>query len=175
LVNSSKLLNEVSTIWKCFGKYSKEKDVCSNHGKCIDSDQCQCDPGYIGNECQKLECFEGNAIKCSGNGNCTNKPNVCDCVYGFVGEYCSTVICYNETVNTCSGNGNCTAPNVCECLRGFEGFKCEIKLQFSIHQPSSSASKILSMEPFIILLTLIFIFFSNDFSEEVFERNEELF
>jgi len=72
-------------LWKfgfgheCFGKSickNPINEVCSGHGKCINWNQCSCDEGYSGPECQYSEtvtCFGKDSTDptvCSGHGTC---------------------------------------------------------------------------------------------------------
>eukprot|EP01080_Neovahlkampfia_damariscottae_P006759 gene6759-10924_t len=36
----------------CFGKNSSDPEVCSKNGGCVGTDTCNCNTGYVGNECQ---------------------------------------------------------------------------------------------------------------------------
>jgi hypothetical protein len=65
----------------CFENFSKETYVCSGHGKCISTDQCECNSTWGGMDCSIPKCFgiiSTNSTVCSGNGLCTS-PNACVC------------------------------------------------------------------------------------------------
>src|SRR5690606_36351476 len=69
LMNMFGRMSNDNVLWKigfgheCFGKSicrNSINEVCSGHGKCINWNQCACDEGYSGAECQfvgPLTCF----------------------------------------------------------------------------------------------------------------------
>lgn len=77
---------------KCFGVPSVSDAVCSGHGTCLATDECQCDDGgeWMGVDCSLTHCFgitSNLASVCSGNGECVNH-NECSCSGGFRGHRC---------------------------------------------------------------------------------------
>ena len=65
---------------------------CSLHGQCeADTGQCQCHPGYSGNDCSLALC-PGSCGTDKRWGNCkvTNSGDYkCQCNSGFIGDDCS--------------------------------------------------------------------------------------
>src|SRR5690606_7596190 len=95
-----------NTIWKigfgheCFGKSICRhpfNEVCSGHGKCVNWNQCACDEGYYGSECQ----FSSSSTICFGKES--TDPTVC------------------------SGNGTCIANDTCSCNEEYYGQECELE------------------------------------------------
>jgi hypothetical protein len=123
-------------VSKCFGKNATDS-VCSGHGICVDHNQCSCEYGYTGNECQILQCFQMNAndtLVCSGRGNCY-APDTCNCFNGYAGENCQFNICYGVYSNNtfaCSSGGSCIGPNNCSCTLRNLGYNCEYNISTSI-------------------------------------------
>jgi alpha-tubulin suppressor-like RCC1 family protein len=77
----------------CFDILSDDTSVCSFRGKCVAHDTCQCEDGYIGNDCSIPTCFGYNTTDvsaCSGHGTCAAK-DVCLCSSGYAGDNCEKV------------------------------------------------------------------------------------
>eukprot|EP01080_Neovahlkampfia_damariscottae_P000588 gene588-8096_t len=114
----------------CFGKNSTSPDVCSGNGDCVSYNNCTCNQGYTGNNCQFTKCFgfdSSNEKICSGNGNCT-RPNYCECEDGYVGIDCKYPICFglnSSRTDSCGLNGRCSRPDFCQCFLGYSGKICE--------------------------------------------------
>jgi hypothetical protein len=127
LVSSTNVFNETT---QCFGKNATDPQVCSGFGICTSPNNCTCNQGHTGENCQFIICFEfdsSNPKVCSGHGNCS-KPNHCDCNQGYIGMDCKFPICFgfNSTVpGICGPFGKCSKPNFCECEAGYSGFRCE--------------------------------------------------
>lgn len=83
---------------------------CLNGGFCLSRNQCQCQPGYRGDACEKVEC----KIHCQNGGTCV-APYKCSCPPGYGGTLCEKVLCSPP----CQYGGRCVRPNVCHCPRGF--------------------------------------------------------
>jgi alpha-tubulin suppressor-like RCC1 family protein len=62
---------------------------CTGRGICKSYNNCTCQTGYLGAQCEIIECFGvTNANKtCNGNGAC-NAPNSCTCSNGYFGIQC---------------------------------------------------------------------------------------
>jgi len=59
------------------------KPLCSGRGVCTSRRQCQCEPGYTGEWCERRTCLMG----CSGRGLCHDGR--CVCAVGFGGPDCA--------------------------------------------------------------------------------------
>ena len=114
-------------------------NVCSGNGTCIADDECQCNSGFLGNNCEYVQCFgisnEMVQQVCNGHGICIG-PDVCLCDYNYQGESCNqtiptqptTITCFGvekNTPNVCSGRGSCSQQDLCSCSAGFNGHRCE--------------------------------------------------
>lgn len=83
---------------------------CLNGGFCTSRNHCQCQPGYHGQACEKVEC----KIHCQNGGTCV-APYKCSCQRGYGGTLCEKVLCNPP----CQYGGRCIRPNFCQCPRGF--------------------------------------------------------
>ncbi len=76
---------------KCYGVEYDNSAVCSGHGSCIGTDQCQCNDGWMGMDCSITHCFGVTSNLsdrvCSGKGKCVRRNN-CECYDGFRGHKC---------------------------------------------------------------------------------------
>jgi hypothetical protein len=67
---------------KCFGYSANDSNTCSGKGNCISNDNCKCNYGSFGNNCENdLNCFGklyNESLVCSGNGSCTYN-DICTC------------------------------------------------------------------------------------------------
>lgn len=88
---------------------------CLNGGFCVSRNHCQCQPGYHGDVCEKVEC----KIHCRNGGTCVG-PYKCSCPPGYGGTQCEKVLCSPP----CQYGGRCIRPNVCQCSPGFLGPYC---------------------------------------------------
>ncbi len=86
IVASGWLGANCSVMSECFGIAF----VCSGHGSCVATDQCQCDEGWMGVDCSITHCFGVTSnvpdVVCSGK-ECV-RHNKCRCVDGFRGHKC---------------------------------------------------------------------------------------
>jgi alpha-tubulin suppressor-like RCC1 family protein len=116
-----------------------------NRGLCINFDQCLCNSGYGGPQCEQYMCggIESgkNGTVCSGHGTCID-VNSCFCRLGYFGSNCEMITCFGvlsgETDTVCSGNGNCTAYNKCECNPQYSGTKCQYSDCFGVASNNAS-------------------------------------
>ncbi|CAI5451005.1 unnamed protein product [Caenorhabditis angaria] len=118
---------------------------CSGNGLCDLFNNCICNGGWSGNNCEIPKCYKD----CNGKGKCVG-PNQCECNKGWIGESCTTTTCIDSKClnghcsdglckcengwkgsrcqvpicNECSLNGQCTKPDNCECFDGFYGNSC---------------------------------------------------
>ena len=76
---------------ECFGVKANNAAVCSGHGNCIATDQCQCDSGWMKVDCSLTHCFGFSSNLpdkvCSGRGTCV-RQNKCHCSDGYRGHKC---------------------------------------------------------------------------------------
>ncbi|XP_055317864.1 fibrillin-1-like [Sitodiplosis mosellana] len=110
--------------------------ICEN-GRCIASNQCECNEGYAvdkdyGGECRpicmpscvkggcaapnKCICFDGYKLKLGSQLVCIPEhlPDACDDGYIYADGICKPVCAPNCV------NGKCTAPNQCACNEGYK-------------------------------------------------------
>lgn len=79
-------------IPKCYGIAGNASNVCSSHGTCSSPNNCTCDAGYMGSQCQYVQCFGGNSSVpssvCNGGKGLCVAPDTCQCTSGYVGVAC---------------------------------------------------------------------------------------
>jgi hypothetical protein len=135
---SNGVMNSCSS---CYGINSGSSSICSGHGQCVSPNNCSCNSGYTGYNCQLNICYGINQTStnvCSGNGQCVS-PNNCSCNSGYTGYNCQLNICYgiNQTSsNVCSGHGQCVSPNNCSCDSGYTGYECQLISCNGVNQTS---------------------------------------
>ncbi|KAK8750214.1 hypothetical protein OTU49_015313, partial [Cherax quadricarinatus] len=64
------------------------KEGCHNGGQCVAPEQCQCVPGFSGDQCQHRECDP----PCQNGGTCIENGH-CDCPTGYWGPLCQLRRC----------------------------------------------------------------------------------
>jgi hypothetical protein len=115
-INNTRLANIIVLALKCFGISALNSGVCGDHGICVDTDTCDCQIGYGGDECAPI--CGGHCVNCDA-------PETCSaCADGWTGmPACTEAVC----TTTCGDNATCTGPDVCECNSGYsgDGFICE--------------------------------------------------
>ncbi|KAG2392360.1 hypothetical protein C9374_012612 [Naegleria lovaniensis] len=112
-------------------------NVCNGHGICRvvspnSPDQCNCNIGYFGENCQYSFCFgimSNDSTVCSGHGKCIG-PDTCKCDDNtvYTGKQCSIPVCYGIDAlksAVCSSRGTCEKPNSCKCNDNYFGSRCE--------------------------------------------------
>lgn len=117
----------------CGMKLANEQDVCSGHGTCQGPNQCACESGYSGSNCESYQCFSipsSNEVEvCSGHGQC-QATDQCKCTNGWSGSQCEIEpipTCFGlirDDKNVCSGKGVCIAQDLCQCQEGYFGSQC---------------------------------------------------
>ncbi|EFC38115.1 predicted protein [Naegleria gruberi] len=104
-------------------------NVCSGHGSCPVPNNCTCQPGYYGYQCEAHQCYGtlfNNSNVCSTHGQCLS-PNNCFCEAGYYGPECSEHDCFGvhkNSSNVCFKHGTCLSPNNCSCQEGYFSFDC---------------------------------------------------
>jgi tenascin len=98
---------------------------CSLHGVCTTGAVCQCDLGWVGDDCSVVEC--PGTPSCFNRGNCSEAffPPRCLCDAQWSGEDCASGVCpddCNYPQGVCDGMGE---EPVCVCEPGYEGDYCE--------------------------------------------------
>ena len=92
---------------------------CNGHGTYnITSQTCQCNDGYVGDDCQ----YECSVATCGGHGTCRENGQ-CLCDEGRVGYHCEHT-CDRNT--TCSGHGECGLCGTCICDPCYHGPDCSL-------------------------------------------------
>ncbi|KAF0974537.1 hypothetical protein FDP41_006569 [Naegleria fowleri] len=116
----------------CYNFTGDSISVCGGHGTCIAPNQCKCNEGYSGTECDVFSCngiLKSSSSVCSGRGRCYSL-NQCVCNAGYFGQDCSEPICFGlpASLNSvCGFHGKCVAPNLCQCENNqWVGFDCSV-------------------------------------------------
>lgn len=122
IVMTGNFIQSPDVVRTCNNIDYRDGSACSGFGYCASQDQCLCNPGHSGNQCQDFTC-QGipptSPNVCKGNGNCVFGNN-CDCSNPdqYTGRNCDIPVCFgfsaNQTV-VCSRAGTCVAPNTCKC------------------------------------------------------------
>lgn len=116
---------------------------CNNHGICNAGSTCECERGFVGNDCAERLCYFGEAFIDSplGDINSNQDLDVNQQIHfhytnGLVGEKYPVSYGLSRSDNTiewdeghfyreCSNKGTCNrATGECECFPGFEGAGC---------------------------------------------------
>ena len=91
-------------LYSCNGISADNSSVCSGRGTCLLQNNCVCNTGYSGSNCEIFSCngiLSNNSAVCSGRGTCVSS-NVCSCPMGYYGLNCETPISYTYTPSTIS-------------------------------------------------------------------------
>lgn len=89
--------------------------ICENGGTCVGPDYCQCQPGWLGEDCTIPLCSK----TCGSNKVCVG-PDLCGCKPGYNGTACAQPLCTQE----CRNGGSCSAPDTCSCAPGWFDTNC---------------------------------------------------
>ncbi|KAG2386499.1 hypothetical protein C9374_002243 [Naegleria lovaniensis] len=99
---------------KCNGKFAADPNACSGKGTCVGLNVCNCQTGYLGDDCQYSYCIgiPSNDTKvCHSRGTCTDQR--CSCKFSWTTDDETTCSCLNyKTEETCLG----TVPKASEAL-----------------------------------------------------------
>ncbi|KAJ0409424.1 hypothetical protein P43SY_002314 [Pythium insidiosum] len=106
---------------------------CSGNGVLLATGACQCNPGFVGDDCSGVACPSGqNGQECSGSsrGSCDYTTGTCRCATAYTGLSCSELLCPafpgGKSDAECSGHGTCNrAYGQCQCANGYSGKACE--------------------------------------------------
>ncbi len=74
-------------IYKCFGYWANDKEVCSGHGECKGYDECKCDHGFSGKKCEQYP-------------QCRCKKDGQKCCWDL-NRHHGRAICYDEKTQVC--------------------------------------------------------------------------
>eukprot|EP00818_Percolomonas_sp_WS_P004337 CAMPEP_0117436346 /NCGR_PEP_ID=MMETSP0759-20121206/960_1 /TAXON_ID=63605 /ORGANISM="Percolomonas cosmopolitus, Strain WS" /LENGTH=2722 /DNA_ID=CAMNT_0005227943 /DNA_START=832 /DNA_END=9000 /DNA_ORIENTATION=+ len=113
----------------CYDISATHDEVCFSRGDCISLDDCQCNAGYGGDECEHAYCYgilASNSSVCSTHGTCV-EVNQCNCDLYHHGARCELNECFSILSNdslVCSSHGTCDAHNECNCATDFYGAEC---------------------------------------------------
>jgi len=115
--------------------YGVAPDVtCSQHGTCVQQNNCSCHDLYYGDQCEHFTCNgknESDTTVCSSNGICRSAES-CDCYSRFWGSDCQHFLCYSKTSDACNLQGQCTAFDTCVCNSTYTGPECQYPFCFGI-------------------------------------------
>ena len=127
---SSQLRCTCNEGWSGNGKTCKPQCPnvdCGDHGKCVGPDECGCDLGWTGKECE-TDCG------CNFHSTCSNGVGKCDECQHYTGglscNHCAAdawgLTHHSCTPCTCNGHGTCDAiTGVCDCTGSTEGRYCD--------------------------------------------------
>ncbi|XP_041465954.1 delta-like protein B [Lytechinus variegatus] len=93
-------------------------DACLNGGSCI-NDSCTCMYGFIGDNCELVDC---DINPCKVGSTCSN--DLCQCQPGFKGSTCESIDC---NIDPCT-NGAVCENHSCTCPEGYIGLTCWYKI-----------------------------------------------
>jgi hypothetical protein len=85
-----KSLKYINCVAICFGKPGSDPAVCSGAGTCVAPNNCSCDSGHMGEQCEIASCFGrsgSDPLVCNQHGYCVG-PNKCLCFSNYTGEQC---------------------------------------------------------------------------------------
>ena len=110
-----------------FGRACTKRECvskCSGHGVCTNTTfACDCDPGFVGLNCERAVCPKTKEGTCSNHGACDSSTGKCKCDALYTGVSCSYKKCNGGKVG-CSGHGRCE-DSKCICDVGYVGVACE--------------------------------------------------
>ncbi|XP_032666019.1 uncharacterized protein LOC116841778 [Odontomachus brunneus] len=94
-------------------------------GKCVAPNECQCNPGYQGDDCTR-ECLSGSwgvrcaeTCDCGENGNCDPANGTCRCPPGFRGPRCREHCATGQWGPNCANECICqNRDNDCDAVTG---------------------------------------------------------
>ncbi|GKT29686.1 hypothetical protein ADUPG1_014136, partial [Aduncisulcus paluster] len=105
---------------------------CNGNGTCTGvatsgEQSCECDAGYIGDECAQATPEVCDDIACENGGQCVDGS--CVCAFGYSGSTCSEMECVvDDSVTNCNSvysDSTCdTSTGSCECADNWSGDEC---------------------------------------------------
>jgi leishmanolysin len=110
------------------------QDKCSGNGVLSSSGDCECNPGFVGDDCSGIACPVSAATNAecgsAAQGKCDYTTGKCACTSAYTGITCSELVCPSSSggknTSECSGHGACDRVNgVCKCGDGYSGKACE--------------------------------------------------
>jgi hypothetical protein len=116
----------------CYGVPSFNNS-CNNRGTCISANNCFCNNGYGGNQCEFFTCnniLSNNITVCNQKGNCTSIDQ-CNCNEKYTGQFCQIIKCFGISKIdplVCNSKGNCIEIDTCSCNNGYAGEECQFNL-----------------------------------------------
>nr|XP_054757071.1 fibropellin-1-like [Lytechinus pictus] len=109
---------------KCIEAYICDgDDACLNGGTC-NNDSCACMYGFIGNNCEFVDC---DINPCKIGSTCSN--DLCQCQPGFKGSTCESIDC---NIDPCMNGAVCESDS-CTCPDGYIGLTCWYKVPRTVH------------------------------------------
>jgi N-acetylneuraminic acid mutarotase len=126
-------ITEIYSIpYYCDNLPCDDPDVCSNHGYCVGENNCYCESGYLGSECNEWYCgldINTSPLACNQHGDCI-APGNCSCTSDWTGDECEFMYCFGiragvGNIFECSGHGDCVGTDVCNCSGGYSGANCQ--------------------------------------------------
>lgn len=114
-----------SCILYCFNIASTNASVCSGRGKCIATNSCLCESGFMGRACNQ------SSLNCPPN-------------FVQIGSTCQP-LCFGLNVTderVCSGRGSCIGVNLCSCYEGYNGTNCSIVLPLNCQTGFAESNRV---------------------------------
>lgn len=106
------------------------QDKCSGSGALMPDGTCECNPGFVGEDCSGIQCpinADTNSV-CSGSsqGTCNTALGECECQAAYTGLDCSQLVCPSHEghkfYEECSSHGTCDrVEGECTCEDGYSG------------------------------------------------------
>ena len=112
--------------------------MCTDHGTIVDG-LCHCDVGWRGVLCDVAGC-PGIGTDCTDHGLCNSITHVCNCFPGWGGDGCEYADCAGNP--DCNDRGTCDEthdPPIClDCAAGWMGPACGNPCTYGKQEPANS-------------------------------------